>query len=72
MEGRQRRAGGSWRESDFCSGQPAGTGECQTARILWGMMSKHVLFLEAEEDPTALEPEEWHFEKTSLASINQS
>lgn len=60
------------RGGSLTSGHPAGTGECQTARILWGMMSKHVLFLEAEEDPTALEPEEWHFEKTSLASINQS
>lgn len=46
------------------SGQCAGSGECQTAGILWVMMIKYVFFLEAEKDPIALEPEEWHFEKT--------
>lgn len=67
--GRGEQVGGG---GSLTSGQCAGRGECQTVRFLWVTMSKHVFFLEAEEDPIALESEEWHFEKTSLASINES
>lgn len=68
--GRQRRGqvdpGGSQ-----TSGQCAGSRESYTMRVFRTTLGNYVFFPEAVESTAVHEPEEWHFEKTFLASISQ-